>query len=96
MNRATFFQKLTIASGLLFGAPATARVKENNNRTPIRKRKVSHYGYNTRIHETPWGQLVFYDRYTYADYQKSIWRIEGKSKDEIEQLSVKLQYDLNH
>jgi glyoxylase-like metal-dependent hydrolase (beta-lactamase superfamily II) len=43
------------------------------------------------IRLTPWGQKVFYDRNTYVDAQKSIWRLEGKSWKQMEPLVEELE-----
>lgn len=98
MNRATFFQKLTFFSGILFGVPAYSKSKKDSKiapttsgkrKPPLRKEIADEFA--AKNQETPWGQKVFFDRYTYMDFKKSNWRIEGKSYEEIESMAGKLE-----
>ena len=98
MNRAVFFQKVTFFLGSFLTIPAFSKNKKYIDTSPVDitaekapLRKKGSNDFNAKTQNTPWGQEVFYDQYTYMDFQKSQWRSEGKSEDEIESLTSLLQ-----
>ena len=102
MNRAAFFRRLTFFSGLFASAPIATNAVENKthrvsnlvNRIPLRK--FFWNGHEPEILQAPWGQKVFYDRHTYADFQKGIWIEQGLSQEKISLLSKELNNKIDN
>ena len=91
MNRNDFIKRLGGLTGLLMGIPASIYGNTTGpgsgffNRNLKRSDRTKNWdGYEPNILESPWGQKVFYDRYTFIDKQKAQWILEGLSYKQIE------------
>lgn len=98
MNRATFFSRLGIITGMGLGAPALVTATNLPSESiPFKLIDNPKKGFEPIFYKTPWGQKVIYDRFTYGDMKKAEWIKKGIKWSEIEKLQKELdeKFDSN-
>ncbi|MCF6358119.1 MAG: MBL fold metallo-hydrolase [Draconibacterium sp.] len=98
MNRATFFGRLGLITGIAFSS-STLLMATNTHRTKSNNlffNKSSNAGFEPVIYKTPWGQKVIYDRYTFSDMKTGEWTKEGLEWAKIETLQKELNNKIDN
>ncbi len=98
MNRATFFGRLGLITGIAFSS-STLLMATNTHRTKSNNlffNKSSNAGFEPVIYKTPWGQKVIYDRYTFSDMKTGEWTEEGLEWAKIETLQKELNNKIDN